>query len=115
MFARAAGAGVVKNTVQDINRGRYCRGGSVITAHSILYVTQIPVPDDPMTVVTTFGNHRGETRTSGRGGDLWIRYPDGTQKNLTQAAGYGSGSGFQGATSIAVRDPSIYWDGRSML
>jgi hypothetical protein len=52
--------------------------------------------------------------SAGRGGDLWIRYPDGTQKNLTAAAGFGV-VGMQGATAIAVRDPSVHWDGTKAL
>ena len=47
---------------------------------------------------------------AGRGGDLYIRYPDGTLKNLTAEAGYGN-AGFQGQQSIAVRDPCVHWDG----
>lgn len=49
-----------------------------------------------------------------RGGDLYIRYPDGTLKNLTQLAGYGS-SGMQGAGAIAVRDPTVHWDGNKIV
>src|SRR6185369_16807793 len=49
------------------------------------------------------------------GGDLYIRYPDGILKNLTQLAGYGVASGFQGATSIAVREPSVHWSGTKAL
>jgi len=82
----------------------------VITPHAILFVTQVPVPADFTTIGSTFGNHRGGVRSAARGGDLWIRYPDGTLRNLTALAGYGNG-GFQGAGSIAVRDPAVHWDG----
>jgi len=51
---------------------------------------------------------------SARGGDLWIRYSDGTLRNLTEAAGYGD-SGFQGSTSISVRDPEVHWDGQKAV
>ena len=81
------------------------------TSNPILFVTQPPVPSDALTVVTTFGNHRGEPRAAGRGGDLWVRYPDGTLKNLTALANKGVGNGFQGVNSIAVRDPSMNFDG----
>ncbi|MFK7740411.1 MAG: hypothetical protein AB8H80_08805 [Planctomycetota bacterium] len=84
--------------------------GNVTTPHPILFVTQVPVPFDFITIGSTFGNHRGNIRSVARGGDLWIRYPDGTQRNLTQLAGYGN-SGFQGASSIAVRDPCVHWSG----
>ena len=82
--------------------------------HPILFVTQFPVADDFTTIGSVFGNHRAAMDSAGRGGDLWIRYPDGTQKNLTAAAGFGV-AGMQGATAIAVRDPSVHWDGTKAL
>jgi hypothetical protein len=36
-----------------------------------------------------------------------IRYPDGTLRNLTKAAGFG--------TAIAVREPSVHWGGKKAL
>lgn len=80
----------------------------------ILFVTQVPIPGDFVTIGSVFGNHRGAQASAGRGGDLWIRYADGTLRNLTAAAGYGV-SGFQGASSIAVRDPCVHWDGQRAL
>ncbi len=77
----------------------------------ILFVTQIPIGFDFTTIGSVFGNHKPTTDSAGRGGDLMIRYPDGTLKNLTAAAGYGVASGFQGTNGIAVRDPSVHWDG----
>jgi hypothetical protein len=71
----------------------------VITPHAILFVTQVPVPTDFTTIGSTFGNHRG--------GDLWIRYPDGTLRNLTALAGYGnslranSGTGYRLSLLVA--------------
>ncbi len=76
----------------------------------ILFCTQVPYPSGFGTSLETFGNHQASTYAAPRGGDLYMRYTDGTLKNLTQAAGYGQ-NGQQGATSIAVRDPSVYWDG----
>jgi len=76
----------------------------------ILFVTQVPIPADFTTIGSTFGNHLSGMQEVGRGGDLWILYPDGTLKNLTEAAGYGV-SGFQGDDSIAVRQPSVHWEG----
>jgi Hydrazine synthase alpha subunit middle domain len=73
----------------------------------ILFVTQVPVPGDFTTVVSTFGNHLASVAEAPRGGDLWIRYPDGTLKNLTAAAGFGD--------SIAVREPSVHWSGTKAL
>ncbi|MFN8358499.1 MAG: T9SS type A sorting domain-containing protein [Candidatus Kapaibacterium sp.] len=76
----------------------------------ILFVTQVPTPSDSFAVASVFCNHLGATSSAPRGGDLMIRYPDGSVKNLTQEAGYGS-SGMQGALSIAVREPSMHWNG----
>src|SRR5450432_411007 len=67
----------------------------------ILFVTQVPIPADFATIASTFGNHRSEMISAGRGGDLVIRYPDGSMRFLTQEAGYGN-SGQQGGNAIAV-------------
>jgi hypothetical protein len=80
----------------------------------ILFVTQVPVPGDFTTVASTFGNQLGPVAEAPRGGDLWIRYPDGTLKNLTRAAGFGT-AGMQGANAIAVREPSVHWSGTKAL
>lgn len=95
---------------------------SVLRAHAavgdidnpILFVTQVPIPDDFTTIGSVFGNQSGDMQSVGRGGDLWIRYPDGTLKNLTEAAGYGE-TGMQGANAIAVRDPYVHWNGNKAL
>jgi hypothetical protein len=75
----------------------------------ILYVTQVPVSGFTSRT-STFGNHLASVQSAPRGGDLMIRYPDGSVRNLTLEAGYGS-SGFQGAGAIAVREPSVHWNG----
>ncbi|HET9484196.1 MAG TPA: hypothetical protein VFO79_09590, partial [Xanthomonadales bacterium] len=77
----------------------------------ILFVTQFPVPDDFATIGSVFANHLAAPSRAGRGGDLYIRYPDGTLRNLTLEAGYGVASGLQGAGSIAVRDPAVHFSG----
>src|SRR5258708_2293611 len=87
---------------------------AVTLANPILFVTQVPVPGDFTTVASTFGNHLASAAEAPRGGDLWIRYPDGTTKNLTRAAGFGNG-GMQSAASIAVREPSVHWSGTEAL
>ncbi len=82
----------------------------------ILFVTQVPIVADFTTIGSTFGNHLGQMSSVGRGGDLWIRYPDGTLKNLTAAAGYGIATGLQaGANAIAVRDPAVHWSGSKAI
>lgn len=82
-------------------------------SNPILYVTQVPVSGFA-TRTTTFGNHHASAQAVPRGGDLMIRYPDGSVRNLTQEAGFGA-SGFQGATAIAVREPSVHWSGTRAL
>jgi len=81
----------------------------------ILFVTQVPIPGDFTSIGSVFGNHRTEMDRVGRGGDLWMRYPNGHLKNLTAAAGFGVATGFQGGTSIAVREPSVHWSGQKAL
>ncbi len=85
-----------------------------LPTNPILFVTQVPIPGDFTTIGSVFGNHRGSLASVGRGGDLYIRYADGSLKNLTAAAGYGT-SGLQGASAIAVRDPSVHWSGTKAL
>jgi hypothetical protein len=77
----------------------------------------VPNPATFATIGSTFGNQQASISAVPRGGDLWIRYPDGALKNLTAAAGYGSADagGFQGARAIAVRDPAVSWDGTRAL
>jgi hypothetical protein len=89
-------------------------GPTPSTANPILFVTQVPVRDDFTTIGSVFGNHRGDLDSAARGGDLWIRYADGTLKNLTKTAGFGV-EGFQNAKAIAVRDPSVHWDGKKAV
>jgi len=80
----------------------------------IVFVTQVPIPGDFTTIGSTFGNQLGSMQAVGRGGDLWILYPDGNRKNLTEVAGFGN-AGLQGASAIAVRDPAVHWDGQKVL
>lgn len=80
------------------------------TPHPIMFVTQVPVPVDFATIGSTFANHLPSLRSAYRGGDLWIRYGDGSLRNLTAEAGFGT-DGFQGADAIAVRDPHVHWSG----
>lgn len=87
---------------------------AVATTNPVLFVTQVPMDEDFTTIGSTFGNHSGQVDSVPRGGDLWIRYPDGTLKNLTRAAGFGM-EGRQGASAIAVREPSVHWTGTKAL
>ncbi|HEX4342748.1 MAG TPA: hypothetical protein VH255_05120, partial [Verrucomicrobiae bacterium] len=82
--------------------------------NAILFVTQIQIPEDFATIGAVFGNQQPTLESCGRGGDLYIRYPDGTTKNLTHAAGYGQ-SGLQTTNAIAVRQPCMYWNGKKAV
>ena len=85
-------------------------GAPVVLPHPILFVTQFPIGQDFATIGSVFANHQASLQQVGRGGDLYLRYPDGALRNLTAEAGYGE-SGFQGAGSIAVRNPAVHWNG----
>lgn len=76
----------------------------------ILFVTQVPTLSDFASRASTFGNHRASMDSVARGGDLMIRYPDATLRNLTKEAGFGM-DGRQGANAIAVREPTVHWSG----
>jgi len=100
---------------------------AVLPTQPILYVTQVPVMNENkdgghvvasnrMNVASLFGQHLGDTASCGRGGALMIRYVDGTTRNLTLAAGYGTAAQQQtGANSIAVRSPAVDWTGQKAL
>ncbi|MEM9303355.1 MAG: hypothetical protein AAGE01_14665 [Pseudomonadota bacterium] len=79
-------------------------------ANPILFVTQVPIPQDFATIGSVFANHLATMRSVGRGGDLFLLEPDGTLCNLTRAAGFG-GPGEQDAEAIAVRNPDVHFDG----
>jgi hypothetical protein len=87
----------------------------VTTPYPILFVTQVPVVSDFLTVASTFGNHDPSPRAVPRGGDLWIRYENGDLRNLTREAGFGNPDGFQGSGSIAVRQPCVHWNGQKAV
>jgi hypothetical protein len=82
--------------------------------NSILFATQVQIPGDFTSIGSVFGNQQATLDSCGRGGDLYIRYPDGTVKNLTRAAGYGR-YGSQTTNGIAVRQPSMHWSGKKAV
>ena len=90
------------------------RAEAASPTNAILFVTQTRVPADFGTIASVFGNHQGMPNFCGRGGDLYIRYPDGTLKNLTRAAGYGQW-GVQWPNGIAVRQPCVHWSGKKAV
>ena len=60
---------------------------------TLIFVAQPPFGKDFISTNAVFGNHQPRTGLAPRGGDLWLRYSDGTLRNLTQAAGYGTKAG----------------------
>lgn len=78
---------------------------------TIMFVTQPPFGGDFASANAVFGNHNPYTGSSPRGGDLYIRYGDGSLRNLTAEAGYGAKPGEE----IAVREPSVHWSGAKAL
>jgi hypothetical protein len=82
-----------------------------VASPTIMFVTQAPFGADFATVNATFGNHDPYTGSCPRGGDLYIRYGDGTLRNLTAEAGFGLLPGQE----IAVREPSVHWNGARAL
>src|SRR5690349_1202951 len=89
-------------------------GPALTTSRPILFCTQVPQTSDFTTIASSFGNHLPNVGAAPRGGDLWIRYEDGTLRNLTEAAGYGE-TGLQGPNAIAVREPCVHWSGAKAL
>jgi hypothetical protein len=81
----------------------------------ILFVAQVPLADDFGNAFATFGSHGAAMDEVPRGGDLMIRYPNGTLRNLTREAGFGIAAEFQGAGAIAVRDPDVHWSGTKAI
>ncbi|HKY90821.1 MAG TPA: hypothetical protein VJM11_07265 [Nevskiaceae bacterium] len=82
--------------------------------YPILFVTQVPTAGY-QNLATAFGAHWPSLQQAPRGGDLWIRYPDGTMRNLTQEAGFGVPGDQSHANAIAVRQPSVHFNGRKAL
>ena len=78
-------------------------------------MTQVPIPGDFTTVISVIGNQQGGIDRAPRGGDLMIRYPDGSIKNLTKVAGFGSTGIQQDSKAIAVREPAVHWSGTKAL
>jgi len=87
-----------------------------VTSYPIMFVTSVPALGFA-NQLNTFGNHGSGVIDAIAGGDLYIRYPDGTLRNLTQEAGWGVPSGGiqGGAKAISVRQPSMHWDGKKAI
>ncbi|MFT3756787.1 MAG: hypothetical protein QM769_12765 [Pseudoxanthomonas sp.] len=78
-------------------------------------MTQVPTNGDLFASrLSVFANHLTDLSGLPRGGDLMIRYPDGSIRNLTKESGYGV-EGLQGANAIAVREPTVHWSGTKAI
>jgi len=84
-------------------------------SNPILFVTQVPGMGDFASRASTFANHLSSIDRVPRGGDLMIRYTDGTLRNLTKEAGFGTEGLQVGVNAIAVREPSMHWDGKKAV
>src|SRR4051812_5423508 len=93
----------------------------------ILFVTQVPMPEEVntrtipnnyMSCVSPFGSHLGGTEFAGRGGSLWVRFPANAipalNHQVVDLLAVADWSAIPGgkppANTIAVRNPSVYWD-----
>ncbi len=81
----------------------------------IVFVTQVPGMGDFASRASTFGSHLSGIDRAPRGGDLMIRYPDGSLRNLTKEAGYGVEGLQSGPNAIAVREPAVHWDAQKVV
>jgi hypothetical protein len=86
---------------------------STFDGPAILFVTQVP-SGSYGNVLSPFDNHEPFIKGTPRGGALMLRSGDGKLRNLTQEAGFGD-VGMQGANAIAVREPTVHWDGDKAL
>ena len=80
------------------------------TPFPLLFVTQVPLRTDVAARLSAFANHLTGVQQVPRGGDLMLRYPDGSLRALTREAGYGN-RGQQGLGAIAVREPAVHPSG----
>jgi hypothetical protein len=118
VLAASAPASVTTATAEALAQPVAPAGDSVAagpaTRYPILFVTQVPLPLDRAARLSAFANHLTGVEQVPRGGDLMLRYPDGSLRNLTREAGFGL-DGAQGPNAIAVREPAGDWSGRRAL
>lgn len=116
LLASLACAAAPAATVITHTAGHPAVAKATASANPILFVTAMPVGGFASNTAT-FAMQKTDMQSGGRGGDLYIRYPDGTLRNLTAEAGYGStgANGFQDHNAIAVRNPDVYWDGTKAI
>lgn len=88
----------------------------IVTSYPIVFVTNVPVVS-MQSQLNAFGNHGTSIVDSVPGGDLYIRYPNGDLKNLTESAGLGVKTQEiqQGSKPISVRQPTVHWSGEKVI
>ncbi|BCU78751.1 hypothetical protein llg_34660 [Luteolibacter sp. LG18] len=96
-------------------------------AHDLVFVTQVPCPvevnsrtavSSVTTSVSVFGNHLGDTYSAPRGGSLWLRRSaSGANQfvDLLNTATWNIPGGKPNLATVAVRDPSVHWNGGIVL
>ena len=83
-------------------------------AAPVMFATVTPSTGDTVSgtfrhFVSFVGNHEGTSTKAPRGGDLYIRYDNGTLRNLTAECGYGTTPGQE----ICVREANVHWKAKS--
>ena len=113
---KAAAASAAVMAAAPPRQAAAAQGVAKAISNPILFVTQVPTQGgDPFASrLSSFANHMGSMGSALRGGDLMIRYPDGSLRNLTREAGYGM-DGLQGRNAIAVREPTVHWSGTKAI
>lgn len=103
-------------------RGRHLAVAALVAAAApihaapVLFVTVTPSSNDTVSgtfrhFVSFVGNHEGTSTRAPRGGDLYIRYDNGTLRNLTAECGYGTTADAE----ICVREPNVHWNGEKAV
>src|SRR4051812_33211219 len=94
---------------------------AVNPANPILFVTQVPMPEEVnlrsvtqcyMSGVSPFANHLADTGHAGRGGSLWIRFNHAQVVDSIAVADLSAVAASKpAANTIEVRNPSVRWGG----
>ena len=88
-------------------------------ANPILFVTQVPIPEEVntrdvtqsfMSIASPFSNHLADTLHAGRGGSLQVRFANAQVVDLLAVADWSAiPGGKPAADAMAVRNPAVNW------
>ena len=88
-------------------------------ANPILFVTQVPIPEEVntrdvtqsfMSIASPFSNHLADTLHAGRGGSLFVRFASAQVVDLLAIADWSAiPGGKPAADAMAVRNPAVNW------